>query len=73
MLDSLSRPALTGLVRQSVRWESGLFILVLAIYMVVTAVNLHSSLHPDVAAPPGQAEYFAKNLGDLIPGDVIHR
>jgi rhamnose transport system permease protein len=30
---SVSRPALTGLVRQSVRWESGLFILVVAIFL----------------------------------------
>lgn len=32
----------------------GIFILVLALYMIFTAVNLNSSLHPDVAAPPDQ-------------------
>src|SRR5262245_37666705 len=32
----------------------GLFILVLAVYMVSTVVRLHASLHPDVAAPPDQ-------------------
>src|SRR5262245_41555647 len=32
----------------------GLFILVLAVYMVSTVVRLNASLHPDVAAPPDQ-------------------
>jgi biopolymer transport protein ExbB len=32
----------------------GLFILVLAVYMISTVVRLNASLHPDVAAPPDQ-------------------
>jgi biopolymer transport protein ExbB len=32
----------------------GLFILVLASYMIFTVVRLNTSLHPDVAAPPDQ-------------------
>src|SRR5262245_33429877 len=32
----------------------GLFILVLAVYMVSTVVRLNASLHSDVAAPPDQ-------------------
>ena len=32
----------------------GLFILVLALYMIFTVVRLNTSLHPDVAAPPDQ-------------------
>jgi biopolymer transport protein ExbB len=32
----------------------GLFILMLALYMIFTVVRLNTSLHPDVAAPPDQ-------------------
>jgi biopolymer transport protein ExbB len=46
----------------------GLFILVLAVYMVATVVRLHGSLRPDVAAPPDQ---FA-NIQTLI-GEGDHK
>jgi biopolymer transport protein ExbB len=42
----------------------GLFILVLAVYMLATVVRLHGSLHPDFAAPPDQIASIQTLIAD---------